>query len=335
MECPKCGNILDENETSCKNCGAKVKENTLNSVSKGGGTTQVPTEEEKAKVIQERQAQQQAQQQAMQAQQEYYNQQQEYMMMQQQMMQARKSNNLTLVLVVILIIIVATFGGILYFTHVKGGGTTALSEKSQPETEAEKGVEPSSTEPEAEDVDIKLGRFTITIPAYYDTTLKDNMGISKDVPNQVQLVYTIMSTISYQKVVEGSETFKQDLGSLGFSVTSYKEETYDGRKWMIFDGVLQERNAMYAVTSVDGYATFQVTIFNLGARSREDLYKELTAIVNGIKTTNNRTAQPDTTTPQSEEPVPSSPSGGNTNPSSGSTPSGSTTPTKPSSSVEA
>ena len=61
MECPKCGNILDDNETSCKNCGAKIKENTLNSISKGGGRTQVPTEAEKAEVIREVQQAQQAQ----------------------------------------------------------------------------------------------------------------------------------------------------------------------------------------------------------------------------------------------------------------------------------
>ncbi len=316
MECPKCGNILDDNETSCKNCGAKVKENSFNTISKGGGRTQVPTEEEKAEVIREVQQAQQVQ-----AQQQYNDvNSQNYMMFQQQMMTNQKNNNMTLALIVGLIIIVATFGGILLFTRTKGDGTTALKGATPSEEASSKAVQEVETE-EPEDVDVKIGRFTITMPGNYETTLKNNMGISKDVANQVQLVYTIMSTMSYSKVVNGSETFKSDLASLGFTVANYKEEVYGGRTWLIFSGTLQERPAMYAVTAVDSYATFQATIFNLGGKSNEALYNELTVVVDGIKTTDNRSSTP------SEGQTPSNPSGGNTSPSSPS--GGNTTPSTP------
>ncbi|MBQ4031566.1 MAG: zinc ribbon domain-containing protein [Bacilli bacterium] len=298
MECPKCGNILDENETSCKNCGEKVKENTLNQVSKGGGKTQTPTEQEKAAA--QRAAQEHAQAQAMAAQtqqQQIQNNinQQEYMMLRQQMLSAKKNSNLTLALVVILIAVVATFGGILLMKKLHPSETKSIKESAAKQDSTVKAEDPgsspgTSTEPGTapkEEVqtstDIEIGSYIFTFPSNYETNFQDGMGISIDYTNKVQFVYTIMNSVSYESAKASMDDFKEYLNGVGFAVQSYQEQTIGNRKWIIFNGILNNMDAMYAITRLNSSATFQVTIFNLGYKTNSDVIAELGSVIDNAR----------------------------------------------------
>ena len=342
MECPKCGNFLDENETSCKNCGAKVKENTLNKISKGGGKTQTPTAEEKAAAQQEAikaaQAQQGVQVQQVPAQQ--IQQQnidpQEYIMLRQQLASAKKSSNLTLAIVVVLIAVVATFGGILLMKKLNPNETKSIREGSagvtsptdkksedpgeNPSTQAE---EPGSKK--ATSTDIEIGSYIFTFPSSYETNFQDGMGISIDYTNKVQFVYTIMNTVSYEEAYASQLDFKEYLDGVGFKVESYQEMTYNNRKWIVFSGVLNEMDAMYAITKMATQSTFQVTIFNLGYKSNSAVLTELGAIVDNAKV---KSSTGDSGSSSSGDS--SKPSGGSSSGSSGSKPSGGSSGSKPS-----
>jgi len=312
MECPKCGNFLDENETSCKNCGAKIKENTLNQISKGGGKTKTPTEEEKAeakaeqikKMQEEQRAQQQAQAEAEKnAAQENSISQEEYVMLQRQLASARKNTNFTLGIVIILIVVFATFGGVLLFHKINSDSFRAIkSTNSDVEDNVTTKKENPSTEPQSpsgstgseakEDgqksitntTDVQIDDYVFSFPNNYQTQLQDGMGISVDYYNKIQFVYTIMKDVSYQDSLNTAKDFKSYLNEVGFKVNNYEEKTYTNRKWLIFYGTLKDMDSMYAITSIGTGATFQVTIYNLGNKSNDDVYVELTSIVNGAKT---------------------------------------------------
>ena len=297
MECPKCGNFLDENETSCKNCGAKVKEGTvLNQVSKGGGKTQTPTEEEKAAVKQAQQAQvQQIQQTPVQpapVQQPQNNiDPQEYMMLRQQLASAKKNSSLTLAIVVILIAVVATFGGVLLMKKMNPNETKSIREGSaDTSTSAQKQSEdPDSTNPgtaveePATSTDVEIGSYVFTFPSNYETSFQDGMGISIDYANKVQFVYTIMNTVSYEEALSSQADFKEYLDGVGFAVQRYQETTYNNRKWIIFEGILNNMDAIYAITKLNNAATFQVTIFNLGYKPNSTVITELGTVVDNAK----------------------------------------------------
>ena len=140
MECPKCGNILDENETSCKNCGAKIKENTLNSISKGGGKAQLPSPEEKAEVQREQieKARIEAQKEA-EAQAEI----QDYIA-RQQLMAANKKNNMVLGIVVVMIAVTLIFGGILLHQKYSAKDSRAIKDNSNSATKQINGANGSN-----------------------------------------------------------------------------------------------------------------------------------------------------------------------------------------------
>lgn len=321
MLCPKCGNILDESETSCKNCGAKVKENTLNSISKGGGKTQTPTEQEKREVKEEQirkakeqeailKAAEQNQVQAMSIEQNVGNtsvNQQEYYMLQQQIVNARKNNNITLAIVIGLIIIVSAFGAILLGKKINStqvltstdktptitdSSSKTINNEEEQQPEAPKSESGSGSDAGTSNVgktDVQLGNYTFSFPNNYQTELQDGMGISLDYYNKVQFVYTVMNNISYEDSVKGAEEFKKYLGEAEFAVSEYGEYTFSNRKWLIYNGILHDMNSLYAITKIDSNSTFQVTIYNLGSKNTNDLFVELTSIVDNAKNKNGGT----------------------------------------------
>jgi len=297
MLCPRCGNILDESETSCKNCGAKVKDfETVNEVDQSVEMEQndVAQVDSQANVeiyhsegfIQAEQPEydqdiQPEFEQVVQPEMEAVQYQEQYVSEPQGLVISKNNervNNKVLLIAIVLIVVVSVAIGGLMIKKASGTGAENLKAITDNESRNMDSGKISSATP------IEMYGYKLTIPANYETRTDNLMVYSVDYKNKVQLVFTIMRNVSYEELLNAPDSFKSDLQTLGFDVESYSELRVEDRRWLVYSGTLNEKDAsydaLYAVTSmgVDG-STFHVTIINVGVKTKNSVFVELGGIL--------------------------------------------------------
>ena len=278
MLCPRCGNVMGDKETSCKNCGEKVKEaNVLPGVKTAADGTTTPKETQgvitPTKIKRDfvsHQVKETAKYNAVGflTPQEYRDASQQY---------RKKENSWVIFIVVFLIVLVLGYGGIFVYKNIFGSKGSSVNSDT-----AHKAVESPEEEPssgnsgnQVQYTYLDIGDYSIPILSRYDSFVDGSMGVSVDKKAGVQLVFTIMNDKTYSQNVSDQLVFKAELEEYGFAVQSNKEETYNGRKWLVYKGILKDTNAIYAITEFKSTSTFQVTILNIGSRTDESILTEV------------------------------------------------------------
>ena len=281
MECPKCGMEIGENETSCKNCGERIKHVDI---------SKTEDEEEKEEEVSEEVAETE----------DIGSESVTYITPEQYVATQKKSNRGSMILpiIVVLIILIITFISIFVSKQIFGKHGTAISEptgiedtpgrtsKKDPENKTgedgtKKAESPVTTE-------VVIGSFVFSIPNNYAVTVeKENSYRAYDANNKVNLVFTIAGATDYQTFYAGREAFVKSLSDTKLVVKSYQEEMYEGRKWFVIKGEIESVATMYAVTSIGKSSTFHVTIVNLGVRTNEEIFTEVTKIVSNVRMKDN------------------------------------------------
>jgi len=283
MICPRCGNILDESETSCKNCGTKVTQAEIaadenqpieRNVTDVAPTPQQPVEEVPQDASQQVPLEQPVQPalEAVQYKEQYVQEQPVY---QQQLVSNRgeKMNNKILIIAVALIVLVSVGIGVLMINKAQGTGANNIKAISDAEKNMDSDKIASSTQ-------VEMYGYKLTIPSNYETKVENLMVYSVDYKNKVQLVFTIMRNVPFEELVASPEGFKSDLESLGFAVESYNDFRVEDRRWLVYSGTLSEKDssydALYAISAIgtDG-STFHVTIINVGAKTKNSVFAEI------------------------------------------------------------
>ena len=276
MLCPKCGNILDDSETSCKNCGAKVKSSSLGKAAK----EEVPKVEEPKVEVQPEEVPVQEEvyyDEGMYEQNYQYDMSQdEYDSLRQNVDYSKKNNNSVLIIVIVLVCVVTVFIGFLVVKQLRGDDIKATEATT---VDPGKNLEPSTTDLQGQETVVKLNGYTFTVPGIYTVEASEEMVIARDYDNKVQLVFNVMLDVPYEEVLLKSKEYEVYLNELGFAVDSYKEVKFSNRNWLIFDGVLNDRNSMYAITALGSNDSFQVTIYNFGKKTNNAIYSELGKII--------------------------------------------------------
>ena len=266
MLCPRCGNILDESETSCKNCGTKITQAEV------AADENQPIEYEQVNVQPQPDAQQVEYEQPVQPVAEAVQYQEQPVYQQQYVPNKEKMNNKILIIAIVLIVVVSVGIG---FLMIKKAQSTEAGDIN-----AISGSEKNIDTKMSTATEIEMYGYKITIPSNYETKVDNLMVYSVDYKNKVQLVFTIMRNVSYDSIAQAPEDFKNDLQTLGFDVESYSELRVGERRWLLYNVILSEKNssydAIYAITSmgVDG-STFHVTIINVGAKTKNSVFSEI------------------------------------------------------------
>lgn len=279
MECPKCGMEIGENETSCKNCGERIK---LVDVSKVEEEKDEEKEEDSEEVSETE---------------DIGSESVTYITPEQYVATQKKSNRGSMILPISIALVVLIIGFISIFISKQlfGKHGTAVSDPTVIEDTPGRTSKKDSSKDDGEgngtkkvedpvNTEVVIGSFVFAIPNNYAVSLeKENSYRAYDANNKVNLVFTIAGATDYQSFYASRESFIKSLAGTKLVVKSYQEERYDGRTWFVIKGEIESVSTIYAVTSIGKASTFHVTIVNLGVRTNEEVFNEVSKIVANVR----------------------------------------------------
>ncbi len=242
MNCRKCGNLLNGNETICRVCG----ENNMIGLNNNFYMNQNMNQNMNQTVAQ---------------QQMYSGQQPMYGMQNNQYVQPPRKNGAFVVIFIILLLVILGLGGFVGYNllskndakQVEKNKDVSQNNDNKKETE-EKNKEESTDKKENEEIATnaiyyELYGYKFPVPKELILERVENSFLITD-NTYFQLQFSLAAD-SYSNIVSHPEYYKQEFEKIGVTIEKYYEKKYVGKKFYLFKVNNNGSSALFYVTEVD------------------------------------------------------------------------------------